>query len=206
MGSDACEQHRPTSNIACRRPRRGDDSTLFATTERDGWSHLGDSTLWYKHEVSGPGWVKFWIDSSALDTFRLAAFSSSVENSARKFVMASRRYTGQGDHVVDVVASVDEGMQVLLWVANIAKHQREGFTLHWEATDAPNWHTNVGRLSFGRRDGVGYISRIRQPRDFDQRRWFRSVRNCGGRAACLPKRIGSGGVVARPSSRVLSCG
>lgn len=141
------------------------DSTLFATSERDGWAHLGSSSMWYIHEVSEPKWVKFWIESSSLNTFRLAAFHRRDENSDREFVMASRRYAGQRDHVVEVIVYVDEGMQVLLRVANESKHQGKVFKLRWEATDAPNWITYIGSLSYGRRDGAGNISRIQQPRE-----------------------------------------
>ena len=139
------------------------DTTLYATTERDGWEHLGRSSMWYMHEVAQSGWVKFWIESRDLKAFRLAAFKRKSENSDLEFVMASRRYSGRGDHVVEVVVFLDEGNRALLRIANELRHQEEKYTLRWEATDAPNWLAYVGRLSYGRRDEGGNISRIRAP-------------------------------------------
>lgn len=139
------------------------DTNLYATTEIDGWAHLGSSSVWYKHEISEAGWVKYWIEAGDLNAIRLAAFQQADENSDLEFLMVSKRFLGESDHVVEVVVYVDEGMQIFLRIANEFKHQGTNFTLHWEGTDAPNWLTFVGRLSFGRRDGGGNISRLREP-------------------------------------------
>lgn len=138
-------------------------SLLYATTEQDGWSHLGQSAVWYEHEVEEAGWVRFWIESSDLDTFRLAAFESSGTVTHPELIMTSKRHYGQRDHVVEVYVLADSGMRVLLRVANDFRHRDADFTLRWEATDAPNWLTYVGRLSYGRKDDGGNISRIRGP-------------------------------------------
>ena len=139
------------------------DTNLYATTETDGWAHLGSSSVWYKHEVSEAGWVKYWIDAGDLNAIRLAAFQQADENSDLEFLMVSKRFLGENDHVVEVVVYVEEGMQIFLRVANEFKHPGANFTLRWEGTDAPNWLTYVGRLSYGRRDGGGNISRLREP-------------------------------------------
>lgn len=138
-------------------------SLLYATTEQDGWSHLGHSAVWYEHEMEENGWVRFWIESNDLDTFRLAAFESSGALTNPELIMTSKRYYGQRDHVVEVYVLADSGMRVLLRVANDFRHHDADFTLRWEATDAPTWLTYVGRLSYGRRDGGGNVSRIRGP-------------------------------------------
>ena len=138
-------------------------STVYATTEQDGWAHLGSSSMWYSHEVTADGWVRFWVESDVSNSFRIAAFTRTGEEAALDFIMASRRYSGQSNHEMEVYVYLQEGMQAFLRVGIDVRNSREDFTLNWEATDAPNWLTYVGRLSYGRRDGSGDISRVRQP-------------------------------------------
>lgn len=138
-------------------------STLYATTEQDEWALFGISSMWYSHQVEEAGWVRFWVESSDSDQFRIAAFTRSGEEAELDFVMASRRNSGQRDHVMEVYVYIEQGMQVVLRVAIDARSSREDFTLRWQATDAPNWLTYVGRLSYGRRDEGGSISRISGP-------------------------------------------
>lgn len=138
-------------------------STVYATTEQDGWDQFGSSSMWYSHEVGEAGWVRFWVESNDSDQFRIVAFTREGEETDLDFVMASRRNTGQRDHVMEVYVFVEAGMQVVLRVAIDARSSREDFRLRWEATDAPNWLTYVGRVSYGRRDDGGNISRIRGP-------------------------------------------
>ncbi len=138
-------------------------STVYATTEQDSWSHFGSSSMWYSHEVEESGWVRFWVESNYSDNFRIVAFTRHGERADLNYVMASRRNTGQRDHVMEVYVYVEQGMQVVLRVAIDSRNSREDFTLRWESSDAPSWLTYVGRLSYGRRDDGGNISRIRGP-------------------------------------------
>lgn len=138
-------------------------STLYATTERDGWDHMGHASLWYIHEARDAGWVRFWVESSYSNAFRIAAFTRNGIEADLEFVMASRRNVGQRDHLTEVYVHVEEGMQVALRVGIDVRNTREDFTLLWEVSDAPNWLTYVGRLSYGRRDEGGNISRLRGP-------------------------------------------
>lgn len=138
-------------------------STVYATTERDEWAQFGSSSMWYSYEATEAGWVRFWIESFDSNRFRIAAFTRDGEATDLDFVMASRRYSGQRDHAMEVYVYIEEGMQTLLRTAIELRNSREAFTLRWEATDAPSWLTYAGRLSYGRRDGGGNISRIRNP-------------------------------------------
>ena len=138
-------------------------STVYATTEQDGWAHLGSSSLWYSHEVAEAGWVRFWVESGNSNAFRIAAFTRKGEQADLEFVMASRPYTGLRDHVMEVFVYVEEGTQAVLRVASDVRDAREDFTLRWAASDAPSWLTFIGRVSYGRRDNGGNISRIAQP-------------------------------------------
>lgn len=140
-------------------------STVYATTERDQWTQFGNSSLWYTHEVSEGGWVRFWVESNDSRSFRIAAFSRNGENGDLEFIMASRSDFGQSGHLTEVFVYLEEGMQAVLRVAIEHRNWREDFTLRWEATDAPSWLTYVGRLSYGRRDGNGDISRIQAPKE-----------------------------------------
>lgn len=138
-------------------------STVYATTEQDGWSHFGSSSLWYSHDVAEAGWVRFWVESNDSNAFRIAAFRRGDEGANLNFLMASRRYFGERDHAMEVYVYVEKDMEMLLRVGIDARNSREDFTLRWESSDAPNWLTYVGRLSNGRRDGDGSISRLRAP-------------------------------------------
>ncbi|MCY3884664.1 MAG: S8 family serine peptidase [Gammaproteobacteria bacterium] len=138
-------------------------STVYATTERDEWTQFGSSSLWYSHEASEAGWFRFWIESYDSNRFRIAAYTRNGQDAGIDFIMASRRYSGQRDHMMEVYVYLEEGMQALLRVAIEFRYSRENFTLRWERSDAPSWLTFAGRLSYGRRDGEGNISRIRNP-------------------------------------------
>ncbi len=138
-------------------------STVYATTERDERAQFGNSSLWYSHEVSEAGWVRFWIESYDSNRFRIAAYTRDSQDTGLDFVMASRRFSGQRDHMMEVYVYLEEGMQALLRVAIEFRYSKENFTLRWERSDAPSWLTYAGRLSYGRRDGGGNISRVRNP-------------------------------------------
>lgn len=133
----------------------------YATTEPDGLSHLGYSSLWYTYEAPETGWIKFWIDE-ANSGHILSAFKMASEDGDLEFLIASRstRLPGEG---VEIFVYVEEGSEVHVRIGNAIPHSSSSFTLQWESTDAPHWLRYLGRVSHGRRDASGQIVSLSEP-------------------------------------------
>ena len=133
----------------------------YATTEPDGLSHLGYSSLWYTYEAPETGWIKFWIDE-ADSGHVLSAFKKSSDDGDFEFHIASRttRLPGEG---VEIIVYLKQGSEVRLRIGNTLRHSDASFTLQWASTDAPNWLRYVGRVSNGRRDASGNIVSLSEP-------------------------------------------
>ncbi|MCY3885543.1 MAG: S8 family serine peptidase, partial [Gammaproteobacteria bacterium] len=62
--------------IALSGPRGSEQGSVqYATTESDGLSGLGRSSLWYSYEVEESGWIRFYLDGSSFQPTRISAFN-----------------------------------------------------------------------------------------------------------------------------------
>ncbi len=133
----------------------------YATSEPDGLSHLGYSSLWYNYEVQETGWMKFWIDEAGLG-YILSAFRSAGEDGELELIIASRS-EGLAGEGVEIVVYVEEGSELHLRIGNATPHFDANFSLNWAPSDAPNWLRYVGRVSNGRRDASGNLVSLARP-------------------------------------------
>ena len=139
-------------------------ASQYATTEPDGKSHLGLSSLWYSREVSEAGWVRFWIDGSA-DTVRLTAYLRSQGSEDLEFVMSSRVPGFFDDYPIEVFIYAEEGSTIILRVGDASAHSESSHSLRWDNSDAPNWLRFLGRVAHNRRDSAGNVVTLRNPRE-----------------------------------------
>ncbi len=139
-------------------------ASQYATTEPDGRSHLGLSSLWYSREVAETGWVRFWIDGSG-DSVRLTAYLQSQGSENIEFVMSSRVPGFFDDYPIEVFVYAEEGSTIFLRVGDATAHNESSHSLVWDNSDAPNWLRFLGRIAHNRRDSAGNLVTLRNPRE-----------------------------------------
>lgn len=140
-----------------------DGTVQYATTEVDGLSDLGDSSLWYTYEVAETGWKRFYLDGSASQPTRISAFSRSAENQDLELIMSSRVAGFFSNDPVEIYVYGEAGTSIILRIASSMKHSTNSFTLRWEPSTAPQWLRYLGRVAHGRRDGSGNIAKLPAP-------------------------------------------
>lgn len=134
----------------------------YATTEADGLSRLGYSSLWYTYEAEESGWMKFWVDE-ANSGYILSAFKQASEDGPLEFIISSRttnRLSGEG---VEIFVYLEAGSEVQLRLGNARPHSDASFTLQWASSEPPQWLRYLGRISHGRRDASGNIVSLSEP-------------------------------------------
>ncbi len=140
-------------------------SWRYATTESDGRSGLGQSSLWYTHTVEKTGWVRFWI-GGANNQVRMTVFLQSGEGDL-KLIMSADNPGRRNNNTSEVYVYVEEGSTIVLRVANATNHSSSNFKLEWEPSEAPQWLRYIGRVADGRRDASGTIVSLPNPRNME---------------------------------------
>ncbi len=145
-------------------PRGSEDGSVqYATTESDGLSGLGHSSLWYTYEVEESGWYRFYVGGSSFQPTRLAAFNRSGENQDLELIMVSRPGGFFSEYPIEVYVYGEAGTSIVLRVGSTVSHSSSSFTLRWEPSSAPQWLRYLGRIAHGRRDGSGNIAKLPTP-------------------------------------------
>lgn len=139
-------------------------SGQYATTEPDGRTHLGLSSLWYTREVTQTGWVRFWIEGSSV-SFRLTAYVQSVDGNELQLAMSSRIPGFFDDFPIEVYVYAEAGSTIVVRVGNSSAHNTASSVLRWDRSEAPNWLRFLGRIAHNRRDSGGNILTLRNPQD-----------------------------------------
>ena len=135
-------------------------SVQYATTESDGFSGLGHSSLWYTYEVEETGWYRFHIGGSSVSPLRIAAFNRTGENQDLELVMVSRPSGYYSEYPIEVYVYGEAGSSIVLRVGSSIRHSPNSFILQWERSAAPQWLRYLGRIDHGRRDGSGNIAKL----------------------------------------------
>lgn len=147
-------------------PRGSENGSVrYATTESDGLSGLGHSSLWYTYEVEESGWYRFYVGGSSFQPTRLAAFNRTGENQDLELIMVSRVGNFFSNYPIEVFVYGEAGSSIVLRVGSTVSHSSSSFTLRWEPSSAPQWLRYVGRIAHGRRDGSGNIAKLPAPRE-----------------------------------------
>ena len=145
-------------------PNGSENGTVrYATTESDGLSGLGHSSLWYTYEVEESGWYRFYVDGSSSQPTRIAAFNRTGENQELELIMVSRPGSFFSEYPIEVYVYGEAGSSIVLRVGSSVSHSSTSFTLRWARSSAPQWLRYLGRIAHGRRDGSGNIAKLPNP-------------------------------------------
>ena len=139
-------------------------SSQYATTETDGRSHLGLSSLWYSREVTETGWVRFWVEGSS-SSVRLAAYLQSSDSQELDLQMSSRIPGFFSNFPIEVYVYAEAGSRIILRVGNSSNHSSTQFVVRWAPSDPPQWLRYLGRIADGRRDASGNLVSLPNPRE-----------------------------------------
>lgn len=140
-------------------------SVQYATTEMDGFSDLGHSSLWYTYEIEESGWMRFYLGGSSFQPTRISAFNRTGDNQELELIMSSRVSGFFSNDPIEIFVYGEAGSTIFLRVGSSTKHSTNSFNLRWEPSSAPQWLRYLGRVAHGRRDGSGNIANLSTPRE-----------------------------------------